>query len=49
MNKLKRFEELKCWQAARGLVKEVYILCRKGELSKDFETKVNLSGLLFQQ
>ncbi len=39
MNKLKRFEELKCWQAARGLVKEVYILCRKGELSKDFETK----------
>jgi four helix bundle protein len=39
MNKLKRFEELKCWQAARSLVKEVYTMCRNGELSKDFETK----------
>jgi four helix bundle protein len=39
MNKLKRFEELKCWQAARSLVKEVYTISKNGPLSKDFDTK----------
>jgi four helix bundle protein len=39
MTKLKRFEELKCWQAARSLVKEVYTISKNGPLSRDFETK----------
>lgn len=39
MTKLKRFEELKCWQAARGLVKQVYTMSRTGQLSKDIDTK----------
>jgi four helix bundle protein len=39
MTKLKRFEELKCWQAARSLVKEVYTITKNGPLSKDIDTK----------
>jgi four helix bundle protein len=39
MTKLKRFEELKCWQAARSLVKQVYTMSRTGQLAKDFDTK----------
>lgn len=37
--KVQRFEDLKCWQAARELVKMVYTISRTGELAKDFETK----------
>ena len=39
MSKVQRFEDLKCWQAARELVKEVYLICDEGKLSKDFETR----------
>jgi four helix bundle protein len=39
MSKVERFEDLKCWQAARQLVKLVYTLCEEGRLAKDFETR----------
>src|SRR5690554_5173025 len=39
MNKITRFEDLKCWQAARALVKEVLLACEEGKLAKDFETR----------
>jgi four helix bundle protein len=40
--KVQRFEDLRCWQAARSLVKEVYIACEEGKLIKDFDTKSQL-------
>ncbi len=39
MSGISRFEDLKCWQAARKLVKEVYLTCEQGKLAKDFETR----------
>lgn len=39
MSKIERFEDLKCWQAARRMVKEVFIACENGRLNKDFETR----------
>jgi len=42
MAKINRFEELDCWQEARKLVREVYLICEKGKLRKDFETKNQL-------
>jgi four helix bundle protein len=39
MSKINRFEELKCWQEARCLVKEIYLIAEHGKLAKDFETK----------
>jgi four helix bundle protein len=39
MAKVERFEDLKCWQAARELVKIVYSACESGRLAKDFDTK----------
>jgi four helix bundle protein len=39
MNKIQKFEDLKCWQAARGMVKEVYEISETGKLAKDFDTK----------
>jgi four helix bundle protein len=39
MSKVTRFEDLKCWQAAKALVKEVYLACEEGKLAKDFETR----------
>jgi four helix bundle protein len=42
MSKVQRFEDLKCWQAARSLVKEVYMVCEEGKLAKDFETRGQL-------
>jgi four helix bundle protein len=37
--KIERFEDLKCWQAARRLVKAVFAVCEHGKLAKDFETR----------
>jgi four helix bundle protein len=37
--KVERFEELRCWQEARKLVKEVYLAAETGKLAKDFDTK----------
>lgn len=39
MIKVQRFEHLKCWQAARELVKEVYVAFEEGKLVKDYETR----------
>src|SRR5882672_4002676 len=39
MAKIEKFEDLKCWQAARELVKLVYQACEESKLAKDFETK----------
>ena len=39
MSKVTRFEDLKCWMAARRLVKKVYMLSEIGKLAKDFDTK----------
>jgi len=42
MAKIERFEDLKCWQQARVLVKEIYIISEQGKLLKDFDTKSQL-------
>lgn len=39
MAKIEKFEDLKCWQAARELVKMVYVACEDGKFIKDFDTK----------
>ena len=39
MTKVTCFEDLKCWQAARVLVKDIYLISESGKLSKDFDTK----------
>lgn len=39
MGKIERFEDLKCWQAARKLVKEVFISSEQGIIAKDFDLK----------
>ena len=42
MEAIKRFEDLKCWQAARDLTKVVYDITKRGLLSKDFELRNQL-------
>lgn len=39
MSKVSKFEDLKCWQSARKLVKEIYSISEHGRLAKDFDTK----------
>jgi four helix bundle protein len=39
MAKVERFEDLKCWQEARILVRMVYEIAEKGKLKNDFDTK----------
>jgi four helix bundle protein len=39
MAKVDRFEDLKCWQAARVLVKMIYLQAEKGKLKNDWDTK----------
>lgn len=34
--KIERFEDLEVWQFARELVRDIYRVTRRGELSKDF-------------
>jgi hypothetical protein len=46
MGKVSRFEDLRCWQAARALVKEVFLACDEGKLAKDFDTKSQLKRRL---
>jgi four helix bundle protein len=43
MGKVERFEELRCWQEARILVRSVYEVCNQGKLAKDFGMKDQLS------
>lgn len=39
MTKIERFEDLKCWQAARELVRESYQAANEGTLRTDYDTK----------
>jgi four helix bundle protein len=39
MGKITKFEDLRCWMAARALVKVVYTFSEEGKLAKDFGTK----------
>lgn len=39
MAKVERFEDLRCWQAARILVKLIYEISNDGLMSKDFAFK----------
>lgn len=34
-----KFEDLKCWKAARILAKSAYLCSQSGELSKDWDTR----------
>jgi len=36
---LSRFEELKCWQASRELVKTAYTVSEQGKLKTDWDTR----------
>jgi four helix bundle protein len=40
--KVQRFEDLRCWQAARELVRLVFVAAKSGGLARDFETKYQL-------
>ena len=42
MTQIKNFEELKCWQKARELVRIIYLNSKNGELSKDFDLRSQL-------
>ena len=41
--KVEKFEDLRCWQAARQLVKLVFLAARTGALAKDFDTRYQLT------
>lgn len=40
MTKIEKFEDLKCWQESRKLVRQVFLVCAKGDLAREF-TLVN--------
>ena len=40
--KVYRFEDLRCWQAARQLVKLVFMAANTGKLASDIETKYQI-------
>jgi four helix bundle protein len=42
MSKVERFEDLRCWQEARSLVKEIYLIAECGKLARDFDTRSQL-------
>lgn len=42
MGKINRFEELRCWQASRKLVNQIYQISESGKLGRDFDTKSQL-------
>lgn len=44
MPKIDRFEDLKCWQAARELVQEIYGLCSTEPLASDFRLRNQLTS-----
>ncbi len=39
MEKVTRFEDLHCWQAARVLARKVFVYSKQGELGKDWDTR----------
>jgi len=42
--KLKRFEDLDCWQEARGLTRIVYTFTNQNRFSKDFRLSGQITG-----
>jgi four helix bundle protein len=42
MAKIERFEDLECWKSARELVCQIYLLCQKGPLAKDYDFQSQL-------
>ncbi|MGV0106364.1 four helix bundle protein [Nostoc sp. DSM 114160] len=40
--KIETFEDLKVWQKGIDLVKQIYLITKKGELSKDFALRDQL-------
>lgn len=42
MSKIERFEEIKAWEKARVLVKEIYRVTSTGRFSKDFSLREQL-------
>ena len=42
--KIKRFEDLECWQEARDLTRTVYAYTNRPEFSKDFRLSGQISG-----
>lgn len=36
MAKIEKFEDLRCWQEARKLVKNIFLISTRGELAKEF-------------
>jgi four helix bundle protein len=42
--KIKRFEELECWQQSRSLCKKIYDYTRKAYFSKDFRLSGQITG-----
>jgi four helix bundle protein len=42
MSKVERFEDLRCWQEARMLVKEIYLIGEYGKLAKDYDRRSQL-------
>ncbi len=50
MSKITRFEDLRCWQAARMLVREIYTMLIKEIYQRTTILKVNLkSGIIFNE
>jgi four helix bundle protein len=39
MSKINRFEDLRCWQTSRELVKQIYGISESGKLMRDYDTK----------
>lgn len=42
MATIRRFEDIKAWQKARELVREIYITCAEDPLSRDFGFKAQI-------
>ncbi|MBU4457241.1 MAG: four helix bundle protein [Candidatus Omnitrophica bacterium] len=42
--RIKRFEDLECWQQARSLVNMIYKLTKKRDFSKDFRLRDQITG-----
>ncbi|HIJ55703.1 MAG TPA: four helix bundle protein [Deltaproteobacteria bacterium] len=42
--KIKRFEDLKCWQKARELTRTIYAYVRREEFAKDFRLSGQITG-----
>lgn len=42
MSKVNHFEDLRCWQASRKLVNQIYSIGELGKLSKDLDTRSQL-------